>query len=41
VAEVIKRFPDGIPMLNAEEDMKVEGGQFRKLVRRIEALEVG
>jgi ATP-dependent RNA helicase DOB1 len=33
IAEVIKRFPDGIPLLNPEEDMKVEGAQFRKLVR--------
>ena len=39
IAEVMKRFPDGIPLLNPEEDMKVEGSNFRKLVRRIEALE--
>lgn len=39
LAEVLRRFPDGVPRLNPEEDMKVEGAQFRKLVRRIEALE--
>lgn len=39
IAEVIKRFPDGIPLLDPEEDMKIDSSQFRKLVRRIEALE--
>ena len=34
---MLKRFPSGVPLLNPEEDMKVEGAQFRKLVRRIEA----
>ena len=40
IAEAMRRFPDGVvPLLDPEEHMKVEGGNFRKLVRRIEALE--
>ena len=37
--EVVKRFPDGVPMLDPESDMKIDQDNFRKLKRRIEALE--
>ena len=39
LAEVLRRFPAGVPLLEPEADMKVEGTEFRKLERRIEALE--
>ncbi|XP_073012536.1 DExH-box ATP-dependent RNA helicase DExH9 [Typha latifolia] len=40
VSEVLSRFAkDGIPLLDPEEDMKVQSNSFRKAVRRIEALE--
>ncbi|KAG8094167.1 hypothetical protein GUJ93_ZPchr0012g22126 [Zizania palustris] len=40
VDEVISRFAkDGIPLLDPEEDMKVQSSSFRKATRRIEALE--
>lgn len=40
VDEVISRFAkDGIPLLDPEEDMKVQSSSFRKASRRIEALE--
>ncbi|KAD6795497.1 hypothetical protein E3N88_06393 [Mikania micrantha] len=40
VSEVISRFSNqGIPLLDPEEDMKVQSGSYRKAVRRIEALE--
>uniref|UniRef100_A0A0E0MLC4 Helicase ATP-binding domain-containing protein n=2 Tax=Poaceae TaxID=4479 RepID=A0A0E0MLC4_ORYPU len=40
VEEVISRFAkDGIPLLDPEEDMKVQSSSFRKASRRIEALE--
>ncbi|XP_040385380.1 DExH-box ATP-dependent RNA helicase DExH9 isoform X1 [Oryza brachyantha] len=40
VEEVISRFAkDGIPLLDPEEDMKVQSSSFRKATRRIEALE--
>ena len=39
LAEVLRRFPAGVPMLDAEEDIKVEGSAFRKLVRRLESVE--
>ncbi|XP_010906612.1 DExH-box ATP-dependent RNA helicase DExH9 [Elaeis guineensis] len=40
VSEVLSRFAkDGIPLLDPEEDMKVQSNSYRKAVRRIEALE--
>lgn len=40
VEEVISRFAkDGVPLLDPEEDMKVQSSSFRKANRRIEALE--
>ncbi|XP_068654924.1 DExH-box ATP-dependent RNA helicase DExH9 [Aristolochia californica] len=40
VSEVLKRFgKDGIPLLDPEEDMKVQSNSYKKAVRRIEALE--
>ncbi|XP_062200642.1 DExH-box ATP-dependent RNA helicase DExH9 [Phragmites australis] len=40
VEEVLSRFAkDGIPLLDPEEDMKVQSKSFRKATRRIEALE--
>jgi len=37
--EVIKRFPDGIPLLDPIEDIKIEDATFTKVIRHIEALE--
>uniref|UniRef100_A0A803N668 RNA helicase n=1 Tax=Chenopodium quinoa TaxID=63459 RepID=A0A803N668_CHEQI len=40
VSEVLSRFSkDGVPLLDPEEDMKVQSSLYRKAVRRIEALE--
>ncbi|KAJ9698970.1 hypothetical protein PVL29_007845 [Vitis rotundifolia] len=40
VSEVLSRFAkEGIPLLDPEEDMKVQSSSYRKAVRRIEALE--
>lgn len=40
VSEVLSRFArDGIPLLDPEEDMKVQSNSYKKAVRRIEALE--
>ncbi|KAL6839316.1 hypothetical protein ACP4OV_030988 [Aristida adscensionis] len=40
VEEVLSRFgKDGVPLLDPEEDMKVQSKSFRKATRRIEALE--
>lgn len=39
VSEVLKRFPDGVPLLDPEADMKIDNASFRKLERRIETLE--
>lgn len=40
VSEVLSRFSkDGVPLLDPEEDMKVQSSSYRKAVRRIEALE--
>ncbi|XP_024538268.1 DExH-box ATP-dependent RNA helicase DExH9 [Selaginella moellendorffii] len=39
VLEVLKRFPDGLQLLDPEDDMKVESSDYKKLVRRVEALE--
>ncbi|XP_064952831.1 DExH-box ATP-dependent RNA helicase DExH9-like isoform X1 [Musa acuminata AAA Group] len=40
VSEVLLRFAkDGIPLLDPEEDMKVQSNSYRKAIRRIEAIE--
>ncbi|KAH9606013.1 hypothetical protein KSS87_021032 [Heliosperma pusillum] len=40
VSEVLSRFSkEGVPLLDPEEDMKVQSSSYRKAVRRIEALE--
>lgn len=40
VSEVLSRFAkDGIPLLDPEEDMKVQSSSYKKAIRRIEALE--
>ncbi|XP_052192176.1 DExH-box ATP-dependent RNA helicase DExH9 [Diospyros lotus] len=40
VLEVLSRFAkEGMPLLDPEEDMKVQSSSYRKAVRRIEALE--
>ncbi|CAO2828606.1 unnamed protein product [Amaranthus hypochondriacus] len=40
VSEVLSRFSkDGVPLLDPEEDMKVQSNTYKKVVRRIEALE--
>nr|CAB3466687.1 unnamed protein product [Digitaria exilis]CAB3469175.1 unnamed protein product [Digitaria exilis]CAB3469180.1 unnamed protein product [Digitaria exilis] len=40
VEEVLSRFAkDGVPLLDPEEDMKVQSKSYRKATRRIEALE--
>ncbi|KAK9750052.1 hypothetical protein RND81_02G169900 [Saponaria officinalis] len=40
VSEVLSRFSkEGVPLLDPEEDMKVQNSSYRKAVRRIEALE--
>ncbi|KAI5658159.1 hypothetical protein M9H77_26952 [Catharanthus roseus] len=40
VSEVLSRFAkDGLPLLDPEDDMKVQSSSYRKAVRRIEALE--
>ena len=33
IKEVQKRFPDGIPMLDPLEDMKIEDSDFKKVIR--------
>jgi len=35
----VKRFPDGVPLLDPIEDMKVEDGDFKKVVRKLEMIE--
>eukprot|EP00850_Spirogloea_muscicola_P021111 SM000237S08128 [mRNA] locus=s237:125280:131312:+ [translate_table: standard] len=37
--EVQRRFPDGLQLLDAEEDMQVESSSYRKAVRRLETVE--
>ena len=39
VSEVARRFPKGLPLLDAEVDMKVDDSAHRKAQRRAEALE--
>jgi len=36
---VEKRFPDGIPLLDPIEDMKIESADFKKTLRKLEAIE--
>ena len=37
--EVEKRFPDGVPLLDPVEDMKIREPEFEDTVRKIETLE--
>ena len=39
LAEVIKRFPDGLSVLDPVENMKIEDNSFKDLLRKIEVLE--
>ncbi|CAK9262411.1 unnamed protein product [Sphagnum jensenii] len=39
VLEVLRRFPDGVQLLDPEDDMKVESAAYRKAVRRVETVE--
>lgn len=39
IEEVLKRFPDGVPLLDPEDDMQVQSGSYKKAVRRLETLE--
>ena len=37
--EVLRRFPDGVPLLDPIDDMQIDDSAFKKLIRRIESLE--
>lgn len=39
LAEVENRFPDGIPLLDPIEDLKIEDATFNKIIRNVETLE--
>uniref|UniRef100_A0A1X7UR54 Exosome RNA helicase MTR4 n=1 Tax=Amphimedon queenslandica TaxID=400682 RepID=A0A1X7UR54_AMPQE len=39
IDEVIKRFPDGLPLLDPVADMNIKDEEFKKIVKKIEALE--
>ncbi|GMM35769.1 ATP-dependent RNA helicase [Saccharomycopsis crataegensis] len=39
INEVSKRFPDGIPLLDPIEDMKIDDKSFKMLIKKIEVLE--
>ncbi|KAJ3174201.1 ATP-dependent RNA helicase mtr4 [Geranomyces variabilis] len=39
VREIKKRFPDGVPLLDPVEDMKITDAGFKRLISRIETLE--
>ncbi|KAJ3183867.1 ATP-dependent RNA helicase mtr4 [Geranomyces variabilis] len=39
VREIKKRFPDGVPLLDPVEDMKITDAGFKKMISRIETLE--
>ncbi|KAK9169685.1 hypothetical protein Syun_001825 [Stephania yunnanensis] len=39
ISEVLSRFSKGVPLLDPEEDMKVQNNDYKKKVRRLEALE--
>jgi ATP-dependent RNA helicase DOB1 len=38
VGEVIKRFPDGVPVLDGEKDLKINSENFTKLLKRISTI---
>ena len=39
VGEVCRRYPNGVPCLDTEEDMKLNDADVRKILRRVEAVE--
>ncbi|KNC96224.1 ATP-dependent RNA helicase MTR4 [Spizellomyces punctatus DAOM BR117] len=39
IREVNKRFPDGVPLLDPVEDMKITDDGFKKLIKKVELLE--
>lgn len=39
IKEVMKKFPDGVPLLDPVEDMNIEDPSFQKLVKKIEVIE--
>jgi ATP-dependent RNA helicase DOB1 len=39
IVEVLRRFPDGMPLLDPIEDMKINDDGFVKVVRQVESLE--
>ncbi len=39
LSEVLRRFPDGVPLLDPIEDMKIKDTEYLKNIRKIEALE--
>jgi len=39
ISEVKRRFPDGIPLLDPVENMKIEDSDFKTLLKKIEVLE--
>ncbi|BBN13684.1 ATP-dependent RNA helicase DOB1 [Marchantia polymorpha subsp. ruderalis] len=39
VLEVLRRFPDGIQLLDPEDDMQVDSKAYKKVTRRLEAVE--
>lgn len=39
VREILRRFPEGVPMLDPEDDMQVDSSSYKKAVRRLEGIE--
>lgn len=39
LSDILKRFPDGVQLLDPEEDMQVRSAAYRKAVRQVEAIE--
>eukprot|EP00250_Pteridium_aquilinum_P006887 c16713_g1_i1 orf=90-3122(+) len=39
VHEILRRFPEGLQMLDPEDDMQVDSSSYKKAVRRMEAIE--
>ncbi|KAI5065335.1 hypothetical protein GOP47_0020030 [Adiantum capillus-veneris] len=39
VCEILRRFPEGLPMLDPEDDMQVDSSSYKKAVRRLEGIE--
>ncbi|KAH7372411.1 hypothetical protein KP509_17G002800 [Ceratopteris richardii] len=39
VREILRRFPDGLPMLDPEDDMQVDSSSYKKAMRRLERIE--